>query len=127
MSAGRFVCMVWCSFLAASCSSPLLPESDPTFVRRILAADPGPFLEQPDLLFTILVDSDPPEPEPLEECAGRRLLVWPSTRIADSRGGKTIRATTSVLEEGALVRVWSRGLIVGCPATTAAEAIERLE
>ena len=121
MSVGRFVCLVMCPILAASCSSPLLPESDPPFVTRILAVESGPFGEFPDALLWIHVN--PYLDDPLDEHGGLDVYVSPSTRIADSRGGKTVRASASILEEGALIAFWT-GLV-----TTSAHAIaiERLE
>ncbi len=122
MSASRFVCLLMCLILAASCTSPLLPESNPNFVTRILAAEPGPF-ENSDALFRIHVNPA----ESVEPCGGLDLYVVPITRIADSRGGRTVRASTSVLEEGALVAVWHSLLVGPCVFTAGAEAIERLE
>ena len=126
MSAGRLVCLVWCPILAASCTSPLLPESDPVFVTRILAAEPGPFMESPGASFRIHVN--PLEEEPVEPfLPGFFFYVVPTTRIADSRGGRTVRASTSVLEEGALVAIWANVVLDACAASGAALAIERLE
>ena len=129
MSAGRFVCLVWCPILAASCTSPLLPES-PGFVTRILAAEPGPFVDNSNALFRIHVNPLEEEQDPDDPLCfpGLLLTVTSLTRIADSRGGRTVRASTSVLEVGALVRLWIGIIIDPCPYALAwAEAIERLE
>ena len=123
MSASRFICLVWCPILAASCTSPLLPESNPSFVTRILEAGPG-FGDFSDALLRIHVD---PSPDPLDPCGGLDLYVTSFTTIADSRGGGTVRASTSILEEGALVRGWISIISDSCPATAGVEAIERLE
>ena len=121
MSVGRFVCLVMCPILAASCSSPLLPESDPQWVTRILEAEPPGFGDFSDALLRIHVNLFLGTDQ--EEYGGYDVYVTPRTTIADSRGGKTVRASASILEEGALVAVW-HGIL-----TTSAHAIaiERLE
>ena len=128
MSAGRFVCLVCCPILAASCTSPLLPES-PGFVTRILAAEPGPFVDNSNALFRIHVNPWEEEQDPDDPLCfpGLLLTVTPLTRIADSRGGRTVRASTSVLEVGGLVAVWHSLLVGPCVFRAGALAIERLE
>ncbi len=83
-------------------------------------------MESPGASFRIHVK--PLEEEPVEPCLpGFFLYVVPITRIADSRGGRTVQASISVLEEGALVAVWSGVISDACAATAGALAIERLE
>ena len=85
MSAGRFVCLVWCPILAASCTSPLLPESNGSYVTRILAAEPGPFVGNSNALFRIHVNPLEEEQDPDDPLCfpGLLLTVTSLTRIAE--------------------------------------------
>ena len=117
----RIVWLVGFIVLSGSCRSPLLPEGDAGLVGPVVAAGQGLWSGRNDGPFQIHVKSDQQD-----EC-GIIFTVDSSSRIVDSRDGKSVTASAEILVEGAIVAVWYDIVLDSCPGQSRAQTVERRE
>ena len=117
----RVVWLVGFIVLSGSCRSPLLPEGDAGLVGPVVAAGQGLWSGRNDGPFQIHVKSDQQD-----EC-GIIFTVDASSRIVDSRDGKSVTASAEILVEGAIVAVWYDIVLDSCPGQSRAQTVERRE
>ena len=90
-------------------------------VGSVDAAGQGLWSGRNDGPFQIHVKSDQQD-----EC-GIIFTVDSSSRIVDSRDGKSVTASAEILVEGAIVAVWYDIVLDSCPGQSRAQTVERRE